>query len=291
MGAIKLAYVELDSHTKLYYEDHGEGQTVIFVHGVMMSSKFFHKQVPYFSKNYRVITLDLRAHGKSSKVQYGHTVAQYARDLKCFIEKLDLMDVILVGWSMGAFVLWDYVNQFGSKNIKALTVVDQSASDYIWPDWEFGAFDFTILKNVMQSIQEDQNKFNSDFIYGMYMDQPDPKEHKWILKEMNKLPAAIASTIIFNQTAVDYRDTLCNVDIPTLICFGSHGFFPLAAGEFIQKNIKGSKFVPFYNSSHLLFLEETDKFNQELDEFFKEVQKSGKGKTKSRKKEKRKAGN
>ena len=77
MGAIKLAFIDLDSNTNLYYEDHGQGQTVLFVHGVMMSSKFFHKQVPYFSENYRVITLDLRAHGKSSKVQYGHTVSQY----------------------------------------------------------------------------------------------------------------------------------------------------------------------------------------------------------------------
>lgn len=271
MGVIRLSFVEINSTTKLFYEEYGEGQPVIFVHGVMMSSKFFYKQIPYFKENYRVITLDLRAHGKSSQVQDGHTVAQYARDLKYFIDELDLKDVILVGWSMGAFVLWDYVNQFGTNNVKALTVVDQSASDYIWPDWEFGAFDFEILKNVMQSIQENQHAFNSDFIYGMYKEKPDPKDHKWILEEMNKLPAAIASTIVFNQTAVDYRDTLCNVNVPTLICFGSSGFFPLAAGEYIQHKIKGSKFVPFYNSSHLLFLEETDKFNKELDLFFKSL--------------------
>jgi len=264
-------FVELNSKTKLFYEDSGKGQTIIFVHGVMMSSKFFYKQVPYFQENYRVITLDLRAHGNSTKVQNGHTVAQYAKDLKLFIEKLNLNDVILVGWSMGAFVLWDYVNQFGTENIKALTIVDQSASDYIWPEWEFGAFDFNILKNVMQSIQEDQNGFNSEFIYGMYKENPPPEDHQWILEEMNKLPAAIASTIVFNQTAVDYRETMSNVNIPTLICFGSSGFFPLAAGEYIQNKIKGSKFVPFYESSHLLFLEETEKFNKELDLFFKSI--------------------
>lgn len=76
-----------DSNAKLHYEDQGEGQTVIFVHGVMMSSKFFHKQVPYFSENYRTITVDLRGHGQSSKAAYGHTLARYAKDLKRFIEK------------------------------------------------------------------------------------------------------------------------------------------------------------------------------------------------------------
>lgn len=263
-----MPYVEVDSNTKIYYKDEGEGQPVIFVHGVMMSSAFFHKQVPYFSGKYRTITLDLRGHGSSSKVEYGHTVAQYARDLKQFIEKLDLKDVILVGWSMGAFVLWDYVNQFGTENIKALTVVDQSPSDYIWPEWDFGAFDFEAIKGVMQAIQEDQSGFNSEFIYGMFKDKPDPKDYEWILAEMDRLPASIESTIVFNQTAVDYRESLSNVDVPTLICFGSVGFFPVGAGEYIQERIPESKLVEFKNSSHLLFLEETEKFNQELDAFF-----------------------
>ncbi len=263
--------MEIDNDIKLFYEDQGKGQAVIFVHGVMMSSKFFYKQIPYFSKNYRTIVIDFRGHGQSSKIEYGHTVGQYARDLKILIEKLGLKDVILVGWSMGAFVLWDYVNQFGTANLKALAIVDQSPSDFIWPGWQFGAFDFDAIKNVMQAIQEDQHGFNREFIYGMFKEKPDPDEHSWILNEMNKLPASIASTIVFNQTAVDYRETISNVDVPTLICFGSVGFFPIAAGEYIQKKIPGSKLIPFENSSHLLFLEETNKFNMELDSFFKQL--------------------
>ncbi|UFT98589.1 alpha/beta hydrolase [Radiobacillus kanasensis] len=263
-----MPYLTLEDNTQLFYEDHGQGQPVLFIHGVMMSSKFFQKQVPYFQKNYRVLTVDLRGHGQSSKVEHGHTVAQYARDMKAFIEQLDLKDVILVGWSMGAFVVWDYINQFGRENIKATTVVDQSPSDYIWPGWDFGAFDFEAIKGVMQAIQEDQHGFNAEFIHGMYKEKPEQAEYDWVLEEMNKLPASIESTIVFNQTAVDYRDTLGNVTVPTLICFGSVGFFPVEAGAYIQERIPESRLVAFENSSHLLFLEETEKFNQTLDEFF-----------------------
>ncbi|WP_082233163.1 alpha/beta fold hydrolase [Halobacillus massiliensis] len=264
-----MAFLELDSQTKLYYEDEGKGQPIIFIHGVMMSSRFFHYQIPYFKEKYRTITFDLRGHGRSSKVQHGHTVAQYAKDLKNFIEKLELTNVILVGWSMGAFVVWDYVNQFGTDNIKGVTVVDQSPSDYLWEGWKFGAFDFEAIKGVMQSIQEDQLGFNSEFIYGMFKESPDPEVHEWILEEMMKVPASIASTIVFNQTAVDFRESLSNVDIPALICFGRDDkFFPVAAGEYIQERTPGSKLVPFEESSHCLFLEEPDKFNQELDDFF-----------------------
>ncbi|RDW17084.1 alpha/beta fold hydrolase [Oceanobacillus chungangensis] len=263
-----MPYVKLDSETKLFYEEKGNGQTIIFIHGVMMSSKFFYKQIPFFSKKYRTIALDLRGHGQSSKVAHGHTVAQYARDLQTFIEKLELKDVILVGWSMGSFVVWDYVNQFGTENIKAVTIVDQSASDFLWPNWEHGAFDFAALTGLMQIIQEDQHGFNRNFIDGMFKEKPSDEDVQWILAEMNKLPASIESTIVYNQSIVDYRETLSNIDVPTLICFGTVGFFTIEAGAYIQERIAGSTLVAFENSSHLLFLEETDKFNRELDTFF-----------------------
>ncbi|WP_394347937.1 alpha/beta fold hydrolase [Halorussus salinisoli] len=51
----------------------------------------------------------------------GHTVAQYARDLHTFVEQHDLEDVVFVGWSMGAFVPWDYVDQFGTERIRGLS--------------------------------------------------------------------------------------------------------------------------------------------------------------------------
>ncbi|MFC7321706.1 alpha/beta fold hydrolase [Halobacillus campisalis] len=261
--------INIDSDTNLYFQDEGEGPTVIFIHGVMMSSKFFEQQLTYLKAKYRTITFDLRGHGNSSKVEHGHTVANYARDLHVLIEKLELKDVILVGWSMGAFVVWDYIDQFGTDNIKAVTIVDQSPSDYLWEGWEYGAFNFDAIKGVMQAIQDDQRAFNSEFIYGMFKDKPAPSMHEWILEEMMKVPTSIATTIVFNQTAVDYRETVSKVDVPTLICFGRDDkFFPVAAGEYIQNKIPGSTLIPFEQSSHCLFLEEPDKFNIELDKFF-----------------------
>lgn len=266
-----MAYLETEAGVKLYYEEHGKGRPIIFIHGVMMSGRFFAKQIPYFSRAYQMITLDLRGHGKSSKVPYGHTIAQYAKDLKRFIKIKKLQDVILVGWSMGAFVLWDYIDQFGTENVKALVLVDQSPSDYRWPDWEYGAFDFAAITSVMQAIQEDQCSFNRDFIYRMFKKKPNSEDHQWMLEEMNKLPAAIASTIIFNQTAVDYREKLSNVDIATLLCFGTVGFFPVEAGKYMQRKIPNSKLIAFKNSSHLPFLEETERFNRELDVFLQRI--------------------
>lgn len=124
-----MAFLKLEDGVELYYEDVGMGDPILFIHGVWMSSRFFKKQLPYFRQKYRAISIDLRGHGQSSHADSGHTVATYAKDLKEFIKKLDLRDVTLVGWSMGAFVIWEYIHQFGEDGIKGTVIVDELASD------------------------------------------------------------------------------------------------------------------------------------------------------------------
>ena len=91
----------------LYYEDHGEGQPIVFLHGVMAGIRYFEPQLRGLSDRYRTIGMDFRGHGRSEKTELEHTVPRYARDLDAFIEHQALDEVILVGWSMGALVAWE----------------------------------------------------------------------------------------------------------------------------------------------------------------------------------------
>ncbi len=148
-----MPYITLEDQTRLYYETHGSGTPILFIHGVLMSGQFFHKQFSALSANYQCIRLDLRGHGESDKVLHGHTISQYARDVREFLKAMELDRAVLAGWSMGAFVVWDYLNQFGNDNIQAAVIIDQSASDYQWEGWEHGPFDFDGLKTAMHAIQ------------------------------------------------------------------------------------------------------------------------------------------
>lgn len=179
------------------------------------------------SANYQCIRLDLRGHGESDKVLHGHTISQYARDIREFLNAMELDHVVLAGWSMGAFVVWDYLNQFGNDNIQAAVIIDQSASDYQWEGWEHGPFDFDGLKTAMHAIQTDPLPFYESFIQNMFAEPPAETETEWMLAEILKQPAAISSTILFNQTAADYRGTLQNINVPALLCFGKTRNFSL----------------------------------------------------------------
>jgi len=88
----------------LYYEDVGDGEPIVFLHSVTAGLRYFEPQLASLSDEYRTIALDFRGHGRSEKTELGHTLPQHARDLRCFLETLDLDDVVVAGWSMGAIV-------------------------------------------------------------------------------------------------------------------------------------------------------------------------------------------
>ncbi|MFJ8526697.1 alpha/beta fold hydrolase [Bacillus sp. NPDC094106] len=264
--------IKLENSVELYYEDQGKGKPILFIHGVWMSSRFFHKQTPYFSDKYRAISIDLRGHGRSSHIETGHTITSYARDLHTFIEALALKDVTLVGWSMGAFVVWEYIKQFGEQNIQGSVIVDELASDFKWPDFPIGAFDFPTLIHLMREIQTNQTEFLKGFIPLMFKEPLSPEDLTWILEEVTKVPASIASAILFDQTVVDYREELKTITKPTLLCFGrEEKLIPVAAGEHLHKHIHNSQLVIFENSCHCPFLEETDHFNHVLHAFIESL--------------------
>ena len=70
--------LRIDDELDLYYEEQGAGRTIVFVHGVWMSGRYFQRQLETLSEDHHVVTIDLRGHGRSSHSESGHTMATYA---------------------------------------------------------------------------------------------------------------------------------------------------------------------------------------------------------------------
>lgn len=269
-----MPYFDLSDGARLYYEDAGQGQPILFIHGVWMSGRFFSRQLSYFGARHRAIVVDLRGHGRSSHIHTGHTVAQYARDIRALIEGLGLRDVILAGWSMGSFVIWDYFRQFGAEHVKATVVIEETPSDFKWPDWPLGFADFKVLCDIMTALQSeaDRGAFVREFIHEMHKNPPTPEDEAWMFEEIMRLPATIAASIFFDQTTQDYRPVIPQVSVPTLLCFGrDEKLIPVAGAEYLLEHLPSSRLTVFEESGHLPFLEETDALNQAIEAFVLEL--------------------
>ena len=89
------------SDIQLHYIEQGSGQPLILLHGNGEDISYFDHQIPYFSKNYRVIAIDTRGHGQSPKGNKSFTIKQFSEDLHDFMNEKKIEKAIILGFSDG----------------------------------------------------------------------------------------------------------------------------------------------------------------------------------------------
>lgn len=99
---VELAYVETKPAVAK------QDITLLFVPGFTFSSAVFQHQLEGLAEEYHVIAVDPRSHGDSSLCETGNDYLTYAEDLKAFIDRLGLNNIVLIGWSFGAISTWQY---------------------------------------------------------------------------------------------------------------------------------------------------------------------------------------
>lgn len=88
----------------IYYEEHGNGEPLLLLHGNTVSSKFFDSLIPLLKDKYRVITLDFLGCGKSDRVNKWPADLWYewSKQVKVLCNELNLLKIKLIGCSGGA---------------------------------------------------------------------------------------------------------------------------------------------------------------------------------------------
>lgn len=92
--------------TPISYEVYGAGEpTLVFVHGWSCDARYWRAQLPYFSKNHRVVVLDLAGHGHSGTTRSQYTMRAFGEDVQAVTAATSSRSVILIGHSMGGSVI------------------------------------------------------------------------------------------------------------------------------------------------------------------------------------------
>lgn len=100
---------------KLNYIDKGTGEPLILLHGNGEYLEYFEHQIEYFSKEYRVIALDTRGHGKSPRGIKPFTIRQFADDLKDFMDELEIEKAHILGFSDGGNIAMVFAMKYPER--------------------------------------------------------------------------------------------------------------------------------------------------------------------------------
>ena len=91
--------------SKMHYLEAGEGEPILFLHGIPMSSYLWRNIIPHLAPLGRCIAPDLIGFGQSAKPDIAYTVRDHIKYIETFIETLGLKHITLVmhGWISGWF--------------------------------------------------------------------------------------------------------------------------------------------------------------------------------------------
>jgi non-heme chloroperoxidase len=239
-------------------QDQRQAISILFVPGFTMPAWIWEKQIAHFSSHSRVVAMDLRSQGESSKAGEGDYPSSHARDIKAVIDQLHLAPVVLVGWSMAVTEIASYVDQFGTTGITGIVLVDGV------PGPSADSLEHTV--EFLTSFQLDRTAETSEFVRSIFR-KPQTEEYLQRLIAASMLtPTDSAVAVGLASFTIDNRPKLTKIDKPTLIVGATKRLLP----EFqrMQKTIPGAKLEFFDDAGHALFVDDAEQFNTLLDQFF-----------------------
>ena len=260
----------------IYYEVTGSGPALFMLPGWTCSTKFWMHNVPDLSKHFTVVTMDMRGHGESEKVMHSHRISRYAMDVKNLFDHLDIDDVTVLGWSMGASILWSYIELFGNYRLKGLICVDQSPAQYTGPDWQWGqkgCYDVEMFIRTCMAAQYDPEGAAAGLVDACLNGTASDEDAALLTSEICKCPPYVRIEIMRDHTNLDWRDFIPQIKLPTMVCVArKSNVFDWHGSAWVGENIPGAKTVFFEESGHMLFWMEPEKFNATVTEFVNSIQ-------------------
>jgi len=264
--------------TEIYYKDWGTGQPVVFSHGWPLNSDSWESQMMFLaSKGYRCIAHDRRGHGRSSQPWNGNEMDTYADDLSELMEKLDLKDAVLIGFSAGGGEIARYIGRHGTKRVAKAALISAVPPLMLKTESNPGGLTIDVFDGIRSGSMADRSQFYKDLASGPFFgaNRPGSKVSQGMIDSfwLQGMQAGHKNTYdcikAFSET--DFTEDLKKFNIPTLIIHGDDDqIVPIDASAILSsKRVKNAIFKIYEGAPHGLIYTHKDRLNTDLLEFLK----------------------
>ncbi|MCV0429588.1 MAG: alpha/beta hydrolase [Roseibium sp.] len=275
--------LRIEDGTELSYLEGGRGTPLLMVHGWSQSAHGFAGQFEAFSQNRRVIALDWRGHGHSSKPETGYRICRFAKDLFEFIKRLEIAEFDILCHSLGTSAFWAYLTMFGiDRAPRKLVFVDEPAALLARPNWneqtrrDAGAIigSFEMLSQFTDNVRKSGTVQAHMEIMRPMFTSAYPEENLRLVAEDNlQLPRHHAATLLEDNCLQDWRNTIGQIRNNVLVVAAEASPHPLQSQEWIAHQIPGAQLEVISEQeggSHFMFMENPARFNAPVVKFLGE---------------------
>ena len=210
---VTLAYIDTGNPT---------GPAVVLIHGYTDNARDWVPMLPYLSKRFRLILVDIRGHGKSSKPECCYTRFDFAYDIKLLLDALSIRRADVIGHSLGSIIAQTFAEYWPERTHRVVLI---SSTGGLPPGSTAPPqFDYTAeIRKLKDPIDPDSpfmiawwdspTPVNPDFIRRQRQDAAAIPLKVWLAVLDEALPTATAYA--------DLQSTLPRLKAPTLLIWGS----------------------------------------------------------------------
>ena len=267
-----MSYYTLRDGESLYYEDKGHGpETLVMMHGWTSSHDIYVKPVELLQEQARCIIYDHRGHGGSKEANSGNpTLETLASDLQELIQGLSLSNVTLLGWSMGAGVVLNYVRLYGCEALKQIILCDMTPKQLNDEEWKLGLYQGRYTKEDLERDQErDFYSLYKEFVIGAIprlAKIPGVLLKKPLKKRLADCDESVLRSLARSMKLQDHRPAVGQITVPVTYFYADPGslFSPQLSDWYKEHVSTHYNSVRFSDSTHLLVTDDPEKFAQEV---------------------------
>jgi len=259
-----------------YYEQIGEGKSIVFIHGAFADSQIWEPQWHYFSSRYNLVRYDLRGHGKTGGSQLErYSMNTFADDLESLLDSLMIFAPIICGLSWGGSIAQVFAVRnpkrvtalvlAGSNVSIRLTLIDKLLCDVLFPKWAMLMINrissvktFVRLSLCLARLTQGNHWLSQNQATQKYL------ENCMLTINSNEYMKIWEAIYGFNLLPLE------NITCPTLVLNGEHeSKNTYQHTKEIQRRVTQSiaKVIP--GASHAMNIDNPDVFNRYLEEFLK----------------------
>jgi pimeloyl-ACP methyl ester carboxylesterase len=253
----------------------GSGSPVVMLHGWTSSHLEWSPFVPGLTEHHRVLRWDARGHGGHPLTRATPpTVQRMAQDLRNLIDHFDLNDIALVGHSMGALTLWEYVRAHGTAGIARVCLIDQSPKLLTDEDWEWGIYgDFDCARAERFATELEHNfaeavlRLTAHGLNSRAREKYEENARGWqrVREALQKLHPAPLIDTWKSLTEADYREVLEKIDVPALLIYGGDSnFYHRETARFVHERIRHAVLHVYEGTDHSPHQWERERFQRDL---------------------------
>jgi non-heme chloroperoxidase len=261
-GAHREPFIETADGVRLFYNDWGTGKPVVFCHPWALTADIWEYQMIGLSEQgLRCVAYDRRGHGRSLDPGRGYDYPTLAADLATVIERLDLREITLVGYSMGSGEAIHYLSRYGADRVSRLVLVSPTA-----PIGTAGMFD-----GFVAGLRKDRPAFMTGGVSLFLGPQAavSPAMIQWVTDQFLRASPMAVIQIMRTIEGGDLRTQLRALNVPTLIIHGDRDLVNQidSTGRKMAGAISGCEFRVYEGAPHGLAVTHRDRLGEDLLKF------------------------